>query len=362
MGHAASARPTRCHALKPARRRADDPVGSPRRARAVFDSTSGVCTADMATVVEAIELHKTFRPSAFGKPVHALRGVSFAVEQGECFGYLGPNGAGKTTTMKVLTGLMSPTSGSVSLLGGPPEDAAARRDLGYLPENPYFYEHLTPLEALEFYGALSGVGAATVRERAPALLERVRLTHAADRAIRGFSKGMRQRFGLAAALLHDPALLMLDEPLSGLDPAGRRLVKEIILEERRDGRTVFLCSHVLADVQELCDRVVILHSGQIARAGTIHELLDNAPRSFELVAAHVPPETKAAIASRATLFREAGDTITAHLDGESAGPELAAAVHAAGGRVLSLVPERETLESWFVNVIQNEGPARGADA
>jgi ABC-2 type transport system ATP-binding protein len=314
----------------------------------------------MTTVVEARDLHKTFRPSAFGKPVQALRGVSFAVAEGECFGYLGPNGAGKTTTMKVLTGLMTPTQGEVALLGGPPSDASARGGLGYLPENPYFYEHLTPLEALEFYGALSGVPASTVKERAPALLERVRLSDAAGRRIRGFSKGMRQRFGLAAALIHDPALLMLDEPLSGLDPAGRRLVKEIILEERNAGRTVFLCSHVLADVQELCDRVVIVHRGQIAREGTMQELLEAGPRSFELVASHVPAELKDRIRHEARLFREAGDTITAHLDGAEPGPELAAAVHAGGGRVLSLVPERENLEAWFVRVIQREGG--GGDA
>jgi len=316
----------------------------------------------MSNVVRAHDLHKTFRPQAFGKPVHALRGVTFEVAEGECFGYLGPNGAGKTTTMKCLTGLMTPTAGTVTLLGAPPSDASARNELGYLPENPYFYEHLTPMEALEFYGALSGVSAATVRERAPQLLDRVQLSDAKDRRIRGFSKGMRQRFGLAAALIHEPSLLMLDEPLSGLDPAGRRLVKEIILEERQAGRTVFLCSHVLADVQELCDRVVIVHNGLIARSGTIHELLDTAPRSFELVATHVPEELRNRIEGAASLFRDAGETITAHLPGADAGPEFAAAVHSDGGRVLSLVPERETLESWFVRVIQAEGGVAGDDA
>ncbi len=312
----------------------------------------------MNSVVRAHDLHKTFRPQAFGKPVHALRGVSFEVAEGECFGYLGPNGAGKTTTMKVLTGLMTPTSGTVSLLGAPPSDASARSRLGYLPENPYFYEHLTPMEALSFYGTLSGVSPSDVRERAPRLLDRVQLTDAKDRRIRGFSKGMRQRFGLAAALIHEPSLLMLDEPLSGLDPAGRRLVKEIILEEREAGRTVFLCSHVLADVQELCDRVVIVHNGQIARSGTIHELLDGAPRSFELIAAGIPDDLKDEIRAAASLFREAGETVTARLPGGDSAPDFAARVHAAGGRVLALVPERETLESWFVRVIQSEnGPS-----
>src|SRR5258705_2702204 len=165
----------------------------------------------MTSVVEVTDLHKTFRPEVFGKPVQALRGVSFHVREGECFGYLGQNGAGKTTTMKVLTGLMTPTKGTASMLGRPCGDEAARRALGYLPENPYFYEHLTPTEALQFYGRLSGLTAADIAARAPALLERVRLSDAAKRRIRGFSKGMRQRFGLAAALLHEPSLVMLDE-------------------------------------------------------------------------------------------------------------------------------------------------------
>jgi ABC-2 type transport system ATP-binding protein len=169
---------------------------------------------------------------------------------------------------------------------------------------------------------------------------------------------MRQRFGLAAALLTDPDLLMLDEPLSGLDPRGRRMVKEIVLAERAAGKTVFLCSHVLSDVQELCDRVVVLHQGVVAREGTIHELLDSRPQSFELCAERVPAELSARIEGAATLFRSAGGTLTAHLPGETLGPELAGAVHAAGGQVLSLIPERETLESWFVRFT---GPG-GADS
>src|SRR5262249_24382915 len=151
--------------------------------------------------------------------------------------------------------------------------------------NPYFHEYLTPFEGLELYGRLCGLTRAEIRARASDLLERVGLADAAKRRLRGFSKGMRQRFGLAAALLHEPRLVVLDEPLSGLDPAGRMLVKELILEQRSAGRTVVLCSHVLADVQELCDRVVVLHKGEVVRSGTIAALLDSAPRSFELCAA-----------------------------------------------------------------------------
>ncbi|MCE9638410.1 MAG: ABC transporter ATP-binding protein [Planctomycetes bacterium] len=315
------------------------------------------------TVVEVNDLHKTFRPEVFGKPVTALRGVSFSVREGECFGYLGQNGAGKTTTLKVLTGLMTPTKGTASLLGKPSGDAHARRDLGYLPENPYFYEHLTPVEALEFYGRLSGVSPADVRARTPRLLERVQIQDVADRRIRGFSKGMRQRLGLAAALVAEPPLLLLDEPLSGLDPHGRHLVKEIVLEERKAGRTVFMCSHVLSDVEELCDRVVVLHGGVVVKDGAIHDLLDSEPKSFELTADRVPAELRARIQAASTHYRESGDKITAHVRGSILGPEFAAAVQGAGGRVLSLVPERETLETWFVRVTGTAGSARmGSDS
>ncbi len=304
----------------------------------------------MAFVVEVADLHKSFRPQVFGPVVQALRGVSFQVKQGECFGYLGQNGAGKTTTMKVLTGLMTPTKGAATLLGRPCGDEGARRELGYLPENPYFYEHLTPVEALRFYGRLSGLTSADVAARTPALLERVRLSDAAKRRIRGFSKGMRQRFGLAAALIHEPALVMLDEPLNGLDPSGRQLVKELILEERQKGRTVFLCSHVLADVQEVCDRVVVIHGGVVAREGTMHDLLDSKPQSYELTVEHVPAELVERIRAAAALCRETEGVVTAKLAGPDAGPELATAVAAGGGRVVALVPERETLESWFVRL------------
>lgn len=304
----------------------------------------------MASVLEARGLVKRFRPTLFGSKVAALKGVSFAVEHGECFGLLGQNGAGKTTAIKILTGLLEPDEGEATLLGRSSRDSTARCELGYLPENPYFHEHLTPIEGLDLYGRLVGLKRAQIRQRAPALLERVGLTEAAGRRLRGFSKGMRQRFGLAAALLHDPPLLLLDEPLSGLDPAGRLLVKEVILEQRRLGRTVLLCSHVLADVQELCDRVVVLHRGEVVRSGTIHELLESAPRSFELCAEQVDEELRSRIEAAATLWRTSGDVITARLPGSELGPAFAAEVHAHGARLLSLVPERESLEEWFVRL------------
>src|SRR5688572_11308769 len=306
----------------------------------------------MRTVLEVSDLRKQFKPRLFKPRFEALRGVSFSVQQGECFGLLGQNGAGKTTTIKVATGLLKPDGGSATLLGKPCGDAAARRALGYLPENPYFHEHLTPAEGLATYGRLCGVDAATIAARAPALLARVGLADAVNRRLRGFSKGMRQRFGLAAALLHEPDLLLLDEPLTGLDPGGRRLVKELILEQRQRGATVVLCSHVLADVEELCDRVVVLHHGEVVRTGTIRELLSNAPRSYELVARGVAAPLQERIAAQALASHAQAETFTAKLPGDSLGPALAAEVHRAGGIVLSLTPERESLEEWFVRFVQ----------
>ncbi len=316
----------------------------------------------MRTVLEVRELRKGFKPGLFKPRVTALNGVSFAVQEGECFGLLGQNGAGKTTTLKIATGLLAADGGSATLLGRPSGDASARRALGYLPENPYFHEHFTPREGLAIYGRLVGLDRATIAARTPALLERVGLTEAANRRLRGFSKGMRQRFGLAAALLHQPELLVLDEPLTGLDPGGRRLVKELILEQRRAGCTVVLCSHVLADVQELCDRVVVLHRGDLVREGTIHDLLASAPRSFELCAEGVPEALRERLAAAATLFRASGATVTACLPGATLGPAFAAEVHAAGGRLLSLAPERESLETWFVRFLDDRAAAPAASA
>jgi ABC-2 type transport system ATP-binding protein len=202
------------------------------------------------SVLEVRGLVKGFRPSPFKPKNPALRGVSFAVTEGECFGLLGQNGAGKTTTIKIATGLLRADGGAAFLLGRESGDCSARRALGYLPENPYFHEHLTPHEGLSIYGRLCGMSAAQVKELAPAMLERVGLTDAATRRLRGFSKGMRQRFGLAAALLHDPELLILDEPYTALDSDGAALLDRE-LRALRDGRALLLSTHDPARVEPL---------------------------------------------------------------------------------------------------------------
>ncbi len=304
----------------------------------------------MTRLLEVEDLKKSFRPSLFAKRVPALRGVSFAVEQGRCFGLLGRNGAGKTTTLKILTGLIRADSGLARLLEKPAGTAAARRCLGYLPENPYFHEHLTPNEGLDLLGRLSGLDRDDLERRGPPLLERVGLLEDADRPLRGFSKGMRQRFGLAAALLSDPRLLLLDEPMSGLDPAGRHLVKEILLEEHARGKTILLSSHVLADVEELCDQVAVLNEGVVVCQGPIAELVHSAPRSFELCVERITEPMRARILQTASKILQIGERLTVRIHGADDGPRLAAEVQSQGGRLLALIPERETLEQWFVKL------------
>ena len=225
-------------------------------------------------IVEVKDLHKTFRIGFFRKKVEAVRGVSFEVRRGEIFGLLGPNGAGKTTSIKSLLSLVFPTRGEVKLFGKSSGDPDAMRRLGYLPENPYVYQYLKPLEFLDLCGRLVGMGATERAQRGQAMLERVGLADAADRPIGKFSKGMTQRIGLAQALLHDPELLILDEPMSGLDPIGRKEVRELIQEQREKGKTLLFTSHILSDVEVLCDRVAIMNHGVITASGKLDELLE----------------------------------------------------------------------------------------
>ncbi|MDD5306581.1 MAG: ABC transporter ATP-binding protein [Deltaproteobacteria bacterium] len=224
-------------------------------------------------MLEVKDLCKTFRIGFFRKRVEAVRGVSFSVGKGEIFGLLGPNGAGKTTTIKTLMGLIAPTSGTFRIMGEDGANTAVRRHIGYLPENPYFHEYLTPRELLDFYGRLSGLSRAEIAERRDALIEQVGLADAAKRPLRKFSKGMLQRIGLAQALIARPKLLVLDEPMSGLDPIGRKLVADLIADLNKGGTTILFSSHILSDVERLCHRVVILNKGVVAAEGRIEDLM-----------------------------------------------------------------------------------------
>lgn len=224
----------------------------------------------------AIRLHnlrKSYRTGFWMREFEAVKGISLEVPQGEAFGFVGPNGAGKTSTIKVLAGLQSATSGEAFINGVSCSNPRSREHLGFLPERPYFYTHLTANEVLGLYGSLFGMTGRVLKDRTAQLLQRVEMTRFADVPLGKYSKGMLQRIGLCQTLLHDPEVILLDEPMSGLDPVGRAMVRDIILEEKNAGRTVFFCSHVLSDVESICERVAILVAGTIRIEGKISDLV-----------------------------------------------------------------------------------------
>jgi ABC-2 type transport system ATP-binding protein len=230
-------------------------------------------------VVEANGLTKVFSDFWMRRKAVAVDGISFRIERDEIFGLLGPNGSGKSTTIKMILGLLHRTRGLLSVFGREPSDVAVKRRIGYLPEESYLYRFLTPAETLDFYGKLFGLDRAVRRRRTAELLEMVGMTHAADRQVGEFSKGMARRLGIAQALINDPDLLILDEPTSGLDPLGSRQVKDLILDLGRRGKTILLSSHQLDDVQDVCDRMVILYGGRIRSEGTVDQLLEDTGRT-----------------------------------------------------------------------------------
>ena len=222
--------------------------------------------------VSITDVHKSF-PGHWGRGgVDAVKGVSLSIPEGGVYGLIGPNGSGKSTVMKMLVGLLAPDAGACRVFGQPATATANRREIGFLPENPYFYKFLTGEETVRFYGRLCGLRGAALKERTRELLELVGLTEAKDRRLRGYSKGMLQRIGLAQALVQNPRLLVLDEPTTGVDPIGSRTIRDIILNIKQQGVTVFLCSHLLEQVQEICDRVGVLYQGCLIAEGTMDEL------------------------------------------------------------------------------------------
>jgi len=299
-------------------------------------------------VVEVSELRKTYLRGFWRTRTPVLHGIDLSVAAGEVFGFLGPNGAGKTTTIKILMGLVFPTSGAARVLGRPAGDRDAKQRLGYLPENPYFYDYLSALELLDMVGRLHGMDAASRRRRSHELVERVGLAHAARRPLRSFSKGMMQRAGLAQALMGRPELVVLDEPMSGLDPLGRKEVRDLILELRREGTTVFFSTHILSDATMLCDRVAIIVRGTIRDVGPLGELLSPAVQSVEVVW-DAPAE------ALEELRRHPGEH-TATAEGQvlrttdaAVAQAFVRAVVAAGGEVLQLQRHRQSLEELFVS-------------
>ncbi|MFT4976500.1 MAG: ABC-2 type transport system ATP-binding protein [Myxococcota bacterium] len=304
--------------------------------------------------IEIRALRKVYRTGFWMRPFVGLSGLDLDVGRGEIFGFVGPNGAGKTTTMKILTGLQTETSGTARILGIPHTDPASRRKLGFLPERPYFYVHLTARELLHFYGQLFGLSKSERSTRADHLLERVGLVRVADTPLREYSKGMLQRVGLCQTLLHDPDLIILDEPMSGLDPVGRALVRDLILEERAAGRTVFFSSHILSDVESLCDRVGVIISGELRSLGTVSSLIGDRVKHIDCIFSDLPDDTTLP----GEVLPSSPGLLRLRTPPESLDATLAA-VLSAGGRVVQVLPIRQTLEEVLVDEIQHPSASGG---
>src|ERR1700719_1549034 len=269
------------------------------------------------------------------------------VEDGEVFGFLGPNGAGKSTTIKLLVGLIFPTAGGARILGKPTSDIEMHRDIGYLPEQPYFYDYLTAAELLDYFARFHDLSAADRRERVARMLKKVGLETARKIQLRKYSKGMLQRVGLAQAILHDPRVVILDEPMSGLDPLGRREVRDIILELKRDGKTVMFSTHILSDAEMLCDRVGVIVGGKLRGVGAPGQIVDMKTQGMEILF-ELKGTSQAPLLSKATRM---GDCFRLQVAEE----ELYAAIEqlrAAGVRLLSVSQVKATLEEFFLNLVE----------
>lgn len=295
--------------------------------------------------IEASGLRKVYRGKA------AVEHLSLEVAPGEVFGFLGPNGAGKTTTVKMLLGLVHPTSGIARILGKPLGDLETKAKIGFLPELFRFHDWMTGKEFLRFHGRLYGMDGGDLERRIPEVLELVGLLGRENERIRGYSKGMQQRIGLAQAILNRPRLVFLDEPTSALDPIGRREVREIIHHLKEQGTTVFLNSHLLSEVELTCDRVAIVNKGQVVRSGTLDELL-NARLEVEIRLDALSSELLTQLSAIGRLVRTVGPTVYLEIPAEETLPKIAEAVVRSGARLYALKPERMSLEDLFVQLVE----------
>jgi ABC-2 type transport system ATP-binding protein len=302
--------------------------------------------------IEIIGLTKDYPVGFWRKRMHrSLDHLTLEIQDGEIFGFLGPNGAGKTTTMKLLIGLIFPTSGTARVRGRSIDDVRMHREIGYLPEQPYFYDYLTARELLDYYARFFGYGAAERRERVARFLELVGLTGAADVQLRKFSKGMLQRAGIAQAILHDPQVIFLDEPMSGLDPVGRREVRDIILDLKRRGRTVFFSTHILSDAEMLCDRVAVLAGGKLQGTGAPGKIVSLETHGMEILfEAHEGQALPASLAHQAT---QVGARYRIEVPEAGLYPALEQ-LRKVDAKILSVSPVRPTLEDYFVRLVGRE--------
>ena len=309
-------------------------------------------SGDAREVVRVSALIKDFRIGFGIRKKRVLSDVSFSAYEGEVFGFVGPNGAGKTTTLKILMGLVRPTSGEAAILGRNVAESEFRDQIGFLPENPYFYAFLTAREILDFYARLSGVDARRRAERVAELLSLVALEHAADMRLKTFSKGMLQRVGVAQALIHDPAVVFLDEPMSGLDPIGRREIREVIQALRAAGKTVFMNTHILSDVETICDRVAIIVKGRIRRQGPLTSLVGQGDGTARIATEGLSPEVAESLESRfGVALSGAHDRIEIGC-GEKHVEEILTLLVRSQARILSVARERAPLEEVFMAAVR----------
>lgn len=300
------------------------------------------------SILRTQALTKVFKVGFWGRKVTALDGLDLDVQAGEIFGFLGPNGAGKTTALKILLGLLYPTSGQAWLLDRPIGTVSVRQQMGFLPEAPYFYEYLTAVECLRFYGRLFDLKGPALAARIDHLLQLVGLADARNLPLRNFSKGMLQRIGIAQALINDPQLVILDEPMSGLDPIGRKEMRDIILGLKASGKTVFFSSHILHDVEMLCDRVCILQKGRLVTMGRVSDLLNTASiQSVEIVAEGIGPAELSALHGLARQCVVQGSRVLLECDPAQVDRALDA-IRRGRGALVSLNPHRSSLEDLFI--------------
>lgn len=307
-------------------------------------------TNQTSPAIETRSLRKVYRSGFFRIPFVGLESLDLRVEPAEIFGFIGPNGAGKTTAIKCLVGLQASTSGQGSILGMDIADPETRRRLGFLPERPYFYQHLTAREFLDFQASLFDIPQGTRRARIEQLLELVELGRFADLQLRHYSKGMLQRAGLAQALVNEPQVVILDEPMSGLDPMGRMLVRDIILSQRRLGRTVFFSTHILSDVESICDRVGLIVGGSLRAIGRLDELL-----STKILYVDVTIRAGSVPLERGELVATQGDARVLRLPPDHV-DEFVRALIESGGSVLEITPARETLERLLLEEVRRNDP------
>jgi ABC-2 type transport system ATP-binding protein len=314
----------------------------------------------VAAVIDVQDLRKTYRTPFRRKKVEALRGVTFQVERGHIFGFVGPNGAGKTTTIRTLMGLIRPTGGTATILGHAIPSRAARFKVGFLPESPYFYDYLTIGELLDLAGRLFGIDSATRKKRANELIERVGLDRARAQSLKKFSKGMLQRAGLAQALMNDPEIVVLDEPTSGLDPIGRKDVRDLILELRDQGKTVFFSSHILTDIEAIADRVAIVARGKLQAHGTPAELVKRTMLGVDITVHVAANADLGDLLANASRVRRIGDELVLTLPADADVDAWLGRARERGARVVAVEPRHETLEDLFMRQVADADQSTAA--